>query len=207
MQLLRRHPGTSQDCKERTLIVHSRWHTCRCVPAQWGGRGGAMCRVSIAQGQPLRDVHSATATMREAAHDLTVAAALSKLARPRCSEPPSWCPLLPVQWGGHGGSMCRVSIAQGQPLHEWMALQDGGSLKQDVDQAPSSLQAGTAVGTGERGLCSWSMAMPERSPASTHGTCKHRCATTQGCLSLTHDLSNGQRHRLPWKKCTAVGLL
>ena len=37
-----------------------------------------------------------------------------------------------------------------------MALQDGGSLKQDVDQAPSSLQAGSAVGTGERGLCSCS---------------------------------------------------
>ena len=50
-----------------------------------------------------------------------------------------------------------------------MALQDGGSLKQDVDQAPSSLQAGTAVGTGETGLCSWSRAMPERFPASTHG--------------------------------------
>ena len=50
-----------------------------------------------------------------------------------------------------------------------MALQDGGSLKQDVDQAPSSLQAGTAVGTGERGLCSCSRAMPERFPASTHG--------------------------------------
>ena len=33
-----------------------------------------------------------------------------------------------------------------------MALQDGGSLKQDVDQAPSSLQAGTAVVAGERGL-------------------------------------------------------
>ena len=77
-----------------------------------------MCRVSIAQGQPLRDVHSATATMREAAHDLTVAAALSKLARPRCSEPPSWCPLLPVQWGGRGGAMCRVSIAQGQPVRD-----------------------------------------------------------------------------------------
>ena len=75
---------------------------CPLLPAQWGGRGGAMCRVSIAQGQRLRDVHSATATMREAAHDLTVAAALRKLARPRCSEPPSWCPLLPVQWGGRG---------------------------------------------------------------------------------------------------------
>ena len=50
-----------------------------------------------------------------------------------------------------------------------MALQDGGSLKQDVVQAPSSLQAGRTVGTGERGLCSWSRAMPERFPASTLG--------------------------------------
>ena len=91
---------------------------CVLLPVQWEGRGGAMCRVSIAQGQPLRDVHSATATMLEAAHDLTVAAALSKFARPRCSEPPSWCVLLPVQWGGRGGAMCRVSIAQGQPLRD-----------------------------------------------------------------------------------------
>ena len=84
-----------------------------------------MCRVIIAQGQPPRDVHSATATMREAAHDLTVAAALSKLARPRCSEPPSWCLLLPVQWGGRGGAWCRVSIAQGQPLRDRRGLQRG----------------------------------------------------------------------------------
>ena len=50
-----------------------------------------------------------------------------------------------------------------------MALQDGGSLKQDVDQAPSCLEAGTAVGTGQRGLYSCSRATAERFPASTHG--------------------------------------
>ena len=68
----------------------------------------------------------------------------------------------------HGGSASWARERAWECL-EWMALQDGGSLKQDVVQAPSSLQAGRTVGTGERGLCSWSRAMPERFPASTHG--------------------------------------
>ena len=49
-----------------------------------------------------------------------------------------------------------------------MALQDGSSLKQDVDQAPSCLEVGAAVQPGERGLCSCTRAMPEQLPGSIH---------------------------------------